>query len=127
MNDRKCLQCFEQLRGRSDQKFCGDQCRSAYNNSQYFETNAVIKSVNRILKKNYSILTSLNAMGKTTANKSDLERRGFSFEYFTFTTVTRNSHINYFCYDWGYREQEYNKLILVHRDMTDDLVSSPRV
>jgi len=86
----------------------------------------VIKSVNRILKKNYSILVSLNAMGKTTANKSDLEKRGFSFEYFTFTTATRNSHINYFCYDWGYREQEYNKLILVHRDMTDDL-ASPRV
>ena len=121
MNDRKCLQCFEQLRGRADQKFCGDQCRSAYNNSQYVESNTVIKTINRILKKNYSILADLNVKGKTTASKSDLQKKGYCFDYFTFTSATRNNHINYFCYDHGYREQEYNKLILVHRDLNDDL------
>jgi len=126
MNDRKCLQCFEQLRGRADQKFCGDQCRSAYNNSQYFETNSVIKSVNRILKKNHTILATLNAAGKTTANRSDLQKKGYCFDYFTFSSPTRNSRINYYCYDWGYREQESNKLVLVHRDMTEDS-SSPRI
>lgn len=124
MNDRKCLQCFEQLRGRADQKFCSDQCRSAYNNSQYFESNTVIRTINKILKKNYSILATLNAMGKTTANKSDLQKKGFCFDYFTYTCITRNSHVNYFCYDQGYREQDNNKLVLVHRDLSDNLSSS---
>jgi len=121
MNDRKCLQCYEQLRGRADQKFCSDQCRSAYNNQHYFETNTVIKSVNRILKKNHTILTMLRAKGKTSANKTELQKKGYRFDYFTYISTSRNSKINYFCYDQGFREQEHNKLILVHRDLDDDL------
>lgn len=78
MNDRKCLQCYEQLRGRADQKFCNDQCRSSYNNSQYVESNTVIKSINRILKKNYSILASLHASGKTTAKGATYRKKGIA-------------------------------------------------
>lgn len=125
MDSRKCLQCYEQLRGRTDQKFCCDQCRSAYNNQQNFMPNAVITSINRILKKNHSILSTLKAGGKTIVKKSDLEKNGYCFDYFTFTSIARNSRINYFCYDQGYREQEHNKLFLVHRDMNDAL-ASPR-
>jgi len=121
MNDRKCLQCFEHLKGRADQKFCNDQCRSAYNNLQYIESNSIIKSVNRILKKNYSILSLLNADGKTTINKDYLLKKGYSFEYFTFTSTTRNNNINYFCYNHGFREMEDNKLILFHTCLKDEL------
>lgn len=120
MNDRKCLQCYEQLRGRADQKFCSDQCRSAYNNQHYFETNTVIKSVNRILKKNHTILTTFRAKGKTTASKSDLQKKGYRFDYFTHVSTSRNNKLNYFCYDQGYREQEHNKLVLVQRLLDDD-------
>jgi len=121
MDNRKCLQCLELLRGRADQKFCGDQCRSAYNNQQYCETNSVVKSVNRILKKNYSILTTFKAKGKTIINKSDLQKNGYCFDYFTFTSTARNNHIVYYCYDQGFREQENNKLYLVHRDLNNNL------
>ena len=72
MNDRKCLECYEQLRGRADQKFCNDQCRSAYNNRQLAESNKVIRAINRILKKNYSILTALNPENKITVVKNDM-------------------------------------------------------
>lgn len=123
MNNRKCLQCNEQLRGRADQKFCNDQCRSSYNNSQYLNTGTVIKTVNRILKKNYSILAALNANGKTTAKRSDLQKKGYCFDYFTFTTTTRSSRINYYCYDQGYREQEHDKLILVRFDQSNNRIS----
>jgi len=115
MNDRKCLQCYEQLRGRADQKFCNDQCRSAYNNQQYVESNNTIKMVNRILKKNYFILAELNSKGKTTALKSDLQKKGYRFDYFTCTCTARNSRTNYFCYDQGFRELENNKVTLVQR------------
>ena len=121
MNDRKCLQCFEHLKGRADQKFCNDQCRSAYNNLQYLESNSMIKLINRILKKNYSILSVLNADGKTTINKDYLLKKGYSFEYFTFTSTTRNNNINYFCYNHGFREMEDNKLILFHTCLKDEL------
>ena len=120
MNNRKCLHCNEPIVGRADQKFCNDSCRSAHNNKQYTESNTAIKLINRILKKNYTILTTLNANGKTTVNKSYLHSKGYSFEHFTFTSVTRNNNTNYFCYDQGYREVDDNKLILVHNSMSDN-------
>ena len=74
MSDRKCLECYEQLKGRADQKFCNDQCRSAYNNRQLVDSNKVIRAINRILKKNYSILSTLNPDGKATVHLSDLQK-----------------------------------------------------
>lgn len=123
MNDRKCLECNEPLRGRADQKFCNDQCRSAYNNRQSVDSNNVIKTINRILKKNYFILIALNPEGKTTAFKSDLQKKGYRFDYFTSTYTTRSSRIYYFCYDQGYSELDNNKVILVRRDLNGDLAS----
>ena len=126
MNDRKCLQCFEQLTGRADRKFCCDQCRSLYNYHQAADSDMLIKSINRILQKNYSILTMLKAKGKTTTNRSDLLKIGYCFEYFTYTNITRRrKHTNFYCYDQGFREEEHDKLILVHRNLDDDL-STPR-
>lgn len=122
MSDRKCLECYEQLRGRADQKFCNDQCRSAYNNRQLIDSNKVIRSVNRLLKKNYSILTTLNPEGKTTVLLNDLQKKGYRFDYFTCTYLARNSRIYYFCYDMGYCELENNKVVLVRRDLNGDLV-----
>ena len=113
MENRKCLECYEQLRGRADQKFCSDQCRSAYNNKQYLDSHSVINSINRILKKNYFILTALCSEGKMTASKSDLQRKGYRFDYFTYTSTTKSNRVNYFCYDQGYRENENNKITLV--------------
>ena len=121
MNEqRKCLDCGEPLRGRADQKFCNDQCRSAYNNRQFSETNNVIRSINRILKKNYMILTALNPTDKTTALKSDLQKQGFRFDYFTNTYTTKTNRVYFFCYDQGYSELENNKVILVRRDFNGD-------
>jgi len=81
----------------------------------------VIKSVNRILKKNYTILATLNASGKTIARKSDLAKKGYCFDYFTFTTTTRNSRTNYFCYDQGYREQEPDKVVLMRYNQQNEM------
>jgi predicted glycosyl hydrolase (DUF1957 family) len=117
MADRKCLQCFEQLRGRTDQKFCNDQCRGSYNNRQRIESKYVIRTINRILKKNYLILTSMTTEGKTTTNRSVLENKGYHFEYFTCALVKSNSKASYFCYDQGYKELENNKVIFVRPEM----------
>lgn len=121
MEDRKCLQCFDQLTGRADRKFCCDQCRSLYNYRQATDSDMLIKSINRILQKNHSILAMLEAKGKTATNKSDLLKNGYCFEYFTYSNITRNRNFNYYCYDRGYREKEHDKLILVHRNLNDDL------
>lgn len=121
MNDRKCLECNMPLKGRADQKFCNDQCRSAYNNRQSADSNNAIRMINRILKKNYFILSALNPDGKATVLKSDLQKKGFRFDYFTCTFTARNNRIYYFCYDQGYSELDNNKLNLIRSDLGGDL------
>ncbi len=120
MNDRKCLECSRQLNGRADQKFCGDQCRSAYNNKNSLENNTLIHSVNRILKKNHSILTMLHVMGKNSATKADLQRKGYRFDFYTSTSISRNNKVCYFCYNHGFKELEHNKLVLVDLVLDDE-------
>ncbi|HEY3389600.1 MAG TPA: hypothetical protein VGK38_08525 [Prolixibacteraceae bacterium] len=116
MSDRKCLECHDQLRGRSDQKFCNDQCRSAYNNRQLIDSNRVIRGINRILKRNYFILSTFNNDGKTTIRMNDLLNRGYRSDYFTASYATRNDRIYYFCYDMGYSELDNGKVILGRHD-----------
>ena len=115
MENRKCLECFEQLRGRADQKFCSDQCRSAYNNKQSYESSLIINSVNRILRKNYFILATLQNRGKISASKADLLKRGYRFDYFTCTTTSKSNRVNYYCYNQGFREQENNKVFFLQQ------------
>jgi guanylate kinase len=83
----------------------------------------VIRTINRILKKNYFILIALNPDGKTTVLKSDLQKKGYRFDYYTSTYTTRSSRVYYFCYDQGYSELENNKMILVRRDLNGDLAT----
>ena len=113
MNDRRCLQCFELITGRKDQKFCDDKCRATYNNLPYLDSNSVIKVINRILKKNYSILSLLNSDGKTTVSKIQLQNLGYRFEHFTSTSMTRNKDVYFICYNQGYRELNDKKMMLI--------------
>ncbi len=116
MEQRTCLECGEPLRGRADQKFCNDLCRNAYNNKRLGQSSNYIRKINRLLKKNHSILRELNPEEKTTAFRSTLEKQGFSFEYYTHTYITRSGRIYYFVYDQGYSELENNKFVLVKKE-----------
>ena len=121
MNNRQCLECHEMLHGRADQKFCNDQCRSAFNNRQSIASNNVIRMINRILRKNYTILSVLNRGTRSTVSRNELLKKGFRFDYFTGTFLNQRSKLFYFCYDQGYSDQENNKLMIIKRDFNGDL------
>ena len=116
MEERRCLECGEILKGRADQKFCDDQCRSAYNNRKFSDSYNFIRRINRTLKKNRKILEELNPGGKITIPKNLLEKKGFDFMYHTHTYTNRNGQTYYFCYEHGYLELDNNKFLLVKKE-----------
>jgi predicted nucleic acid-binding Zn ribbon protein len=117
MSDRKCLECGETLRGRSDQKFCSDYCRNTYNNKLDVDTKNLIRNTNNRLRKNYKVLTELNKSGKTKVTKLRLYDRNFDFNFFTSTYTTKAGKIYYYVYDQGYLELENDYYLLIKKNL----------
>lgn len=110
---RTCMDCGEKLHGRTDKKFCDDQCRSHFNNLLKADERTPVKQINRILLTNRKILEKLNPSGKTRINKNRLEKAGFNFVYFTHLYETQKGNTYKFCYDLGYLLIENNWYLLV--------------
>ena len=111
--ERYCLECGAKLIGREDKKFCNDQCRNSYNNKLNRDDNSVMTSINRRLRKNRRVLKELNPNGKAKVRRSELEKAGFNFKYFTHVYKTKGGKVYYFCYEYGYLPLENNYFALV--------------
>jgi len=113
---KTCLYCDKPILGRSDKKFCDDQCRNSYNNQLNSDSNNLVRNINNILRKNRRIMEELNVGGKKTLPKSKLTERGFNFNYFTHLLTTKTGKTYYFCYEHGYLPLENDWLMLVISD-----------
>jgi len=113
--DKKCLECGDPFQGRSDKKFCADQCRTAYYNRQNADSTNYMRNINRILRKNRKILADLNPNGKFKVGKTKMLDLGFNFSYFTNVYKTKTGKVYYFCYEQGYLPIKDNQFALVHR------------
>lgn len=104
--EKKCLDCGEKIRGRTDKKFCSDQCRNNYNNRLNRDTNNFIRNVHGLLRKNRRILADLCTDGKTRVHKDALFALGYNFNFFTHVIETSDSKKYQFCFEYGFRELE---------------------
>jgi hypothetical protein len=114
---RLCLQCQKPLRGRTDKKFCDDNCRNVFNNTIKAVPYNLVRNVNNQLAKNRRLLEEVipagEEMGKTTRDK--MISKGFSFKYLTHTYTNKKGNVYFFCYDYGYLPLEGDWLLVVHR------------
>ncbi len=113
--NKSCLECNETVKGRSDKKFCSDLCRNAYNNKRNSDTNNYVRNVNTILRKNRRILEAILLKDAVKANKNKLLQKGFNFQYYTSTHITRKNTKYYFCYEYGYLPLENDFYFLMKR------------
>jgi len=102
--EKKCLDCGDTIRGRTDKKFCSDQCRNNYNNRLNRDTNNFIRNVHGLLRKNRRILADLYEEGKYRIHKDALFALGYNFSFFTHVIETSNGIKYHYCFEYGYRE-----------------------
>src|ERR1043165_6547370 len=101
MPEKKCLECGGKISGRSDKKFCSDQCRISFNNRLNSDETNLVRNINNALRKNRRILVELNPSGKTIVTREKLSEKGFDFHYFTSIYITKEGAIYYYCYEQG--------------------------
>ncbi|MEZ4801734.1 MAG: hypothetical protein R2797_03100 [Gelidibacter sp.] len=113
---KECLECGENIVGRTDKKFCSDACRNSYNNTINKDSKNLIRNTNNWLRKNYRILEALNPEQKTKVSRAKLIEKGFDFNYFTSIYKTKAGTVYYFVYDQGYLPIENDYYALVKRE-----------
>ncbi|MSP85676.1 MAG: hypothetical protein EXR18_07635 [Flavobacteriaceae bacterium] len=115
--NKTCLECSDKIVGREDKKFCSDGCRNSYNNKINKDSTNFMRNVNNKLRKNYRILSALNADGKSKTTRAKLLSKGFDFEFFTNILNTKTGNSYYFLYDQGYLALENDYFMLVKKDI----------
>jgi hypothetical protein len=97
-----CQYCDEPIKGRSDKRFCNSSCRAAFHNDQNENNRKVIKAVNKVLLKNYRILTARWENDEKEISQHVMIEFGFNFNYFTSIQKLNNGATYFFCYDLGF-------------------------
>ncbi|MDZ4794728.1 MAG: DUF2116 family Zn-ribbon domain-containing protein [Bacteroidota bacterium] len=119
LETKTCLACGKAVKGRVDKKFCDDYCRNNYNNQQKARSNhsSLVRNINNALLKNRKIMESLlpEAEKTTTISKEKLQTLGFHFKYLTHIYTAQNGNTYFYCYDYGYRELENERLMIVRK------------
>lgn len=114
----KCPVCQGPLTGRSDKKYCSDQCRYMANNKNKNEAQQTLLDVNCILRRNRTILKKLCPVGKAVVRKEVMDVMGYDFQCFSSLFLTSGKQIYYICYDYAFLpilEHGVQKALIVTR------------
>lgn len=114
-DSRICLNCGYELKGRSDQKYCSDACRNAYNNQLNSDATNFIRNINNTLRRNRRILEKLCPGEKSKSTKGILKVEGFNFNYHTNIFTTKKGQTYFFSYNFGYLELKDDEVVIVRR------------
>ena len=119
MDENKfCLTCKKQLHGRTDKKFCNDNCRNLHNNQLNSDENNLMRNINHRLRKNRRILECflLPSRHSYKISRQNLNNSGFSFAYFTHIHTQKNGRLFHFCYDYGYFELGEDEVMVLRKN-----------
>lgn len=102
--ERVCLDCGAKLLGRSDKKFCSDQCRNNYNNRLNRDQNNYVRNVHAQLRRNRKILADLFDDGHHRIHRDALIAQGYNFTFFTHLVETTERQRWSYCFEYGFRD-----------------------
>ena len=116
MSKPVCPVCNAPLVGRTDKKYCSDQCRYIANNKNKHALEQPILEVNAGLRKNRSILKTLCPEGRAIVQKEIPDALGYAYNLFSSIYVNSKKQVYYICYDYAFTpivEQEVRKVLIV--------------
>ena len=115
-SSKACLQCGQAMVGRTDKRFCSNQCRAAASNRRRTEDagERLMKEINNRLRHNRQLLQRASPEGKTTIRREVLQQSGFDFRHFTHLYRTKQGNTYHFCYDYGYMLLPEEKMLIVN-------------
>lgn len=111
--NRFCLDCHAELKGRTDKKFCDDQCRNNYNNKLKSEDSEFVRKINQILNKNRKTLREESNNGLDKVKREILVKKGFDFDYHTHYHLTDEGKVYICCYEYGYMIDANDDVLLL--------------
>ncbi|SKB77286.1 hypothetical protein SAMN05660841_02285 [Sphingobacterium nematocida] len=114
MENKRCLECLNPIKGRSDKRFCNDSCRGSYNNRLKTDNSNIVRKINKQLYKNRKILSDLLREDKMIkVNEDRLITKGFDLEYRTHELSTSKGQTYFFVYEYGYLPLENQQYLIV--------------
>jgi predicted nucleic acid-binding Zn ribbon protein len=99
---RSCKLCQEKLQGRSDQKFCSNECRSIFHNQKKREELQTVRTVNYYLLNNRAILARMEKIQISECSLLHPHLVGFSPEFCTGALPNGWKA----CYEYAFRLQD---------------------
>lgn len=114
--EKTCQNCSKPLKGRADKKFCDEACRNQYNNSLNSDTNAEMRQVQNILRKNRRILQEV--LGENEKLKTSLKRltdKGFLLDYLTHLYNTKTGSQYRYSFEYGIMLLEEGMVLIVKK------------
>ena len=98
-----CLECGDTIRyGRTDKKFCCDDCRNRHYNTKLKLGRTYRRRVLSMLDRNYELLDEVIRTGRTSADFTHLMTLGFNPDVVTFCHHSRRRDV-YACFDITYK------------------------
>ena len=100
----RCLQCGDHIEyGRTDRKFCSDECRFTWHNAGSRNSRAYRRRILSQLSANYEILDGLCRTGTVSIDVLDAVAMGFVPGLVTSHMRVRGHDDEYGCFDIKYR------------------------
>jgi hypothetical protein len=113
---KKCLRCGEEMRGRSDKKFCSLACKNTHTAATRRSTRDAVAETDGYLHRNREILATL--MGEATKVELDrlvLTRTGFRYDYHTGTYMNKEGKLYRLVYDYAWMDFSDQKVLVVRK------------
>lgn len=103
MSANRCPQCQNPIIGRSDKKYCSDDCRALANRQKQRIARQPSVITNQILWNNREALRTLWTQRPTMVSRDTLLSSGYNFDFHTNLHITAGGNIYYVCYDFGFQ------------------------